>query len=246
MADPSIKDLAYRGLAAALGGPVDMATMVMRPFGYKTPDAQVVGGSEWIGQKMQDAGIIGSARNPLSEFVASMIVPGPDDLARAAVMAPALIGAVRGINKADNALGAAAKVDDFSYRGSHKAPGPDSGAPLYDLTGGGNYYPADVYSSKAVQYYGTGYPKADTEAFALAQKVRGNPLAEVTIYRAVPKDQNIKQINKGDWVTLSKDYAKTHGESVLQNNYKILSQKVKAQDIFTSADSIHEFGYYPK
>jgi len=141
---------------------------------------------------------------------------------------------------------AAQSLLDTSYRGSHTAPGPDFGAPLYDLTGGGQMYPADVYSSKAAQYYGTGYPKADKEAFALANKVRGNPDAEVTMYRAVPKDESISNINAGDWVTLSKDYAKTHGESALRGDYKILSQKVKAKDLWTNADSIHEFGYYPE
>ena len=134
----------------------------------------------------------------------------------------------------------------LSYRGSHRAPGPDFGAPLYDLTGGGQMYPADVYSAKAAQYYGTGFPKADREAFSLAQRVRGNPDAEITMYRAVPKDESITNINVGDWVTLSKDYAKVHGESVLDNNYKILSQKVKAKDLWTNADSIHEFGYQPQ
>jgi len=135
---------------------------------------------------------------------------------------------------------------NLSYRGSHTAPGPDFGAPLHDLTGGGQMYPADVYSAKAAQYYGTGYPKADKEAFALAHRVRGNPEAEVTMYRAVPKDESITNINPGDWVTLSKDYAKTHGEAVLENNYNILSQKVKAKDLWTNADSIHEFGYQPQ
>lgn len=134
-------------------------------------------------------------------------------------------------------------IDD--YKGSHKAPGPEFGAPLYDLTGGGQMYPANVYSPKAVQYYGTGYPKADKEAFSLANKVRGNPDAEVTMYRAVPKSKDIASINVGDWVSLSKDYAKNHGESVLKNNYKIIEQKVKAKDLWTNADSIHEFGYYP-
>ena len=47
MADPTIKDLAYRGLASVLGGPVDLATMVMRPFGYNVPEQQVVGGLEF-------------------------------------------------------------------------------------------------------------------------------------------------------------------------------------------------------
>lgn len=136
--------------------------------------------------------------------------------------------------------------DLLSYRGSHKAPSPDFGAPLHDLTGGGQMYPADVYSAKAVQFYGTGYPKADKEAFELAKKVRGNPDAEVTMYRAVPKDEKITKINDGDWVTLSKDYAKNHGESVLGKDYKIISQKVKAKELWTNADSIHEFGYHPQ
>jgi hypothetical protein len=103
VADPTIKDLAYRGLASVLGGPVDLATMVMRPFGYKVPDQQVVLGSEWIGKKMEDLGLVSTARAPLQEFAASMIVPSPDDLYRAAAMAPALIGSIKkGAGKVDD------------------------------------------------------------------------------------------------------------------------------------------------
>lgn len=169
--------------------------------------------------------------------VAPMVGPGAR-VARQAVMATKGLPVGASIKNVG-------KIDDLSYRGSHTAPGPDFGAPLYDLTGGGQMYPADVYSAKAAQYYGTGFPKADREAFALAQRVRGNPDAEVTMYRAVPKDEKITAINAGDWVTLSKDYAKTHGESALGGDYKILSQKVKAKDLWTNADSIHEFGYQP-
>jgi hypothetical protein len=137
-------------------------------------------------------------------------------------------------------------INDFSYRGSHTAPSSEFGAPLYDLTGGGQMYPADVYSAKAAQYYGSGNIRADLEAFNLAKRVRGNPDAEVTIYRAVPKNADISNINAGDWVTLTKDYAKGHGESVLRGDYKILSQKVKAKELWTNADSIQEFGYQPE
>jgi hypothetical protein len=133
----------------------------------------------------------------------------------------------------------------LDYRGSHTAPNPDFGAPLYDLTGGGQMYPADVYSSKAVQYYGSGFDKADRQAFAIANSVRGNPDAVVTMYRAVPKNKDISSINAGDWVTLTRDYAKTHGESALKGDYKIISKKVKAKDLWTNADSIQEFGYSP-
>jgi len=189
--------------------------------------------------------------------------------------------------------------EDFSYRSTHEAPGPDFGAPLHDLTGGGQMYPADVYSPKAMQYYGTGFDEADRKAFAIANSVKGNPDATVTMYRAVPKElsnseklakiekdmatymkrktlpkdantndgskwydsayeererlrqlpdepvKSIDTINAGDWVTLTKGYAKQHGESVLNGKYKIISKKVKAKDLWTNADSIQEFGYNP-
>ena len=186
------------------------------------------------------------------------------------------------------------------YRGSHQAPSSDFGAPLYDLTGGGQMYPADVYSSKAAQFYGGNLPY-DQKAFSIAQQYKDKPDALVTIYRAVPKEasnseklatlekqmsaymkrgtlpkdadnysngskwydaayderdklrkmsdepsNDISTINAGDWVTLTKEYAKDHGESALKGEYKILSKKVKAKEVWTNADSIHEFGYQPQ
>jgi hypothetical protein len=92
MADPSIKDIAYRTAAGVFGGPVDLATMVMRPFGYKTPDTQVMGGSEWIGKKLEDAGMISSARAPVTEFLTSMAVPTPGGIAKGAALAAPMIG----------------------------------------------------------------------------------------------------------------------------------------------------------
>jgi len=101
VADPSIKDLAYRALASAVGAPVDLATMAMRPFGYKTPDTQVVGGSEWIGSQMERAGLIGSARSPIQEFLASMAIPSPTGMAKGG-MALAGMAAVPRASKAEN------------------------------------------------------------------------------------------------------------------------------------------------
>ena len=194
--------------------------------------------------------------------------------------------------------GAQGGLLDTDYRGSHSAPDPDFGAPLHDLTGGGQMYPADVYSPKAAQYYGAG-EAYDQKAFNIAQSFKGKPNAMVTIYRAVPKvtsnseklatlekqmvaymkrgtlpenaqnyssgskwydaayeqreklrnlaDEPVSKldINSGDWVTLTKEYAKDHGEHALKGQYKILSKKVRAKDLWTNADSIHEFGYNP-
>lgn len=92
MAEPSIKDLAYRTAAGVFGGPVDLATMVMRPFGYKTPDEQVFGSSEYIGKKLEDVGLVSSARSPLTEFIASVAVPTPGGIAKGAALAAPLIG----------------------------------------------------------------------------------------------------------------------------------------------------------
>ena len=39
---------------------------------------------------------------------------------------------------------------------------------------------------------------------------KGKPNKKVKVYRAVPKGGT--EINSGDWVTLSKEYAKMHGE----------------------------------
>jgi hypothetical protein len=64
------------------------------------------------------------------------------------------------------------------------------------------------------------------------------------LYAMPPQPTQAKpSINNGDWVTLSKAYAKEHGQAHLNNNYKILSKKVPARKLFTNADSIHEFGY---
>ena len=130
------------------------------------------------------------------------------------------------------------------YRGSHQAPNREFGATLDDLTGGGEMYPADVYSQKGYQYYGTGN-SYDKKAFDIANKFKGKPDAMVEIYRAVPKGVS-DEINVGDWVTLTKEYALDHGEGPLKGDFKIIKKKVKASDIYTNADSIHEWGYDPQ
>jgi hypothetical protein len=56
------------------------------------------------------------------------------------------------------------------------------------------------------------------------------------------KEPRIK-INNGDWVTTSRMYAKEHGESNLNNNFKIVSKTVKASQLYTDGNSIFEWGY---
>lgn len=186
-------------------------------------------------------------------------------------------------------------IDEYGME--HRPPGPDNGAPLHDVTGGGDFYPADFYSPKGLQYYGTGDDAVDRESFAQIRAAHDKPNAKVKMYRAVPKilsnsdklalldkqmsaymkrgavpknaglqgsewydaayderaklrelkddkSVDINAINSGDWVTLSKTYAKEHGESHLNGEYKILTKTVKASELFTNGDSINEFGYW--
>jgi hypothetical protein len=134
------------------------------------------------------------------------------------------------------------------YRGRHLSPDKESGAPLHEVNSNG-IYPDDVYSPKGLRYYGTATSDAmDRKAFELIQSMRGKPDATVTIYRAVPTniEQSAMQINPNDWVTISKDYAKYHGDSVLRGDYKIVSKEVKAKDIYTAGDSWLEWGWSPE
>lgn len=70
---------------------------------------------------------------------------------------------------------------------------------------------------------------------------------EIDRLKAIKEDpgSQVDSINRGDWVTISRRYAKEHGEGNLRGEYKILSAKVRAGDLFTEGDSWLEWGYYP-
>lgn len=271
-----------------------------KPFGYENPPVEMLMnllGVPAVQQTMERM----AYGEPLTTGRGMTTKPRAEAVEAAMAVAP-----VAGLlGKATKGLPVGASIknvgdDLLSYRGSHTAPDSSFGAPLYDLTGGGQMYPADIYSSKAAQIYGGGVPY-DQKAFSIAQQYKDKPNALVTIYRAVPKDisnseklatlekqmaaymkrgtlpkdadnyssgskwydaayekreqlrkmpdeptSDINTINAGDWVTLTREYAKDHGESALKGEYKILSKKVKAKEVFTNADSIHEFGYQPQ
>jgi len=137
---------------------------------------------------------------------------------------------------------------DTSYRMQHQPN--EEGAPLFDMTGGGEVFPDDIYSSNGLRFYGSPNNEFDRESFEIIQKVRGNPEAEVTIYRAVPNEESISTINPGDFVTISKKYAELHGESGYgkdgTDKGKIISIKVKAKDLRSEGNDLNEFGYFPK
>lgn len=131
--------------------------------------------------------------------------------------------------------------DKPDYRMDHSAPnGSDEISQSIDNLKG--LYPDDLYSNKGYQYYGSGYDSMDRKAWEVLKRVKGNPDAKVTIYRAYPKGTG-GTITNGDWVTIVRDYAVEHGEANLDGDYQIVSKDVKAKEIFTNADSLLEQGY---
>ncbi len=128
-----------------------------------------------------------------------------------------------------------------SYRGTHTAP--IEGASLDNLTGN-DIYPNDIYSASAARLYSSGNETADAKAFQIVEQFKDQPNKTLTIYRAVPKDAPDK-INRGDWVTITREYAILHGESNLEEGFKILTATVKASDIRTDGNSIQEWAYNP-
>jgi len=88
------------------------------------------------------------------------------------------------------------------------------------------------------------------KSYSIINSVKGNPDAEVTIYRAVPNEKNITKINSGDFVTLSKRYADLHGAGGYgrdgTDSGKVLELKVKVKDIYWDQNDVNEFGYFPE
>lgn len=129
------------------------------------------------------------------------------------------------------------------YQGSHRAPGPDFGAPLHALN---EIYPDDVYGSNAAHLYGHGgnHRQMDRDTVSLVQGLRGQPDTRVPIYRAAPA--HVTAINPGDWVTPNPAYAQQHLEGPLGGEGHVLTNQVPARELWTNADSIHEYGWHPE
>ena len=67
-------DVINRGsIAGTLGAPVDLANMALGAVGLGSENPVL--GSEWIGQKMESAGMVSPERRPLAEFAAGFINP---------------------------------------------------------------------------------------------------------------------------------------------------------------------------
>lgn len=110
-----------------------------------------------------------------------------------------------------------------------------------DLLAEDSVAPKDVYEHP--EYYTIHSNKnVVKETKEALEKVKGNPDAKITIYRATTGDT----INDGDWITLSKSYAEDHNYSQLDGKGKVISKEVPVKDVEWAGDDLSEWGYFPK
>ena len=125
------------------------------------------------------------------------------------------------------------------YGMSHR-PSWDGMPPAHNLLEG-KALPRDVYTHPDLSIANGAIrrgEKAANESWQALQKIKGKPNAKIIVYRAGVKNE----LNIGDWITLSKEYAKQS----IEGTEKVHSFKVIAKDIIFAGDDINEFGYYPK
>ena len=68
----------------------------------------------------------------------------------------------------------------------------------------------------------------------------------VKMYRAIPKDITLNHLIANDWITPSKSYAISHGESRFgEGEYKIIEEDVPAHHIWWDGNDINEWGFDP-
>lgn len=126
---------------------------------------------------------------------------------------------------------------DTSYRGRHQGPDEEHGAPLHEI----ERVMPDFYDHP--EYYGAN-PHHDRESVRQIRRARGNPDAPVTIYRALPHGH--REINKGDWVTTSGNYAEDHAYQSGEEgaDWPVIKATVPARHLRSQGDEPNEFSYH--
>ena len=149
-------------------------------------------------------------------------------------------------------------ISKGDYRLSHRAPSADTTPSEEKMDVGGDFSLVEIakgYSSQPLDYfdvrngarwYGYDYYSGRQSQSAINSAIRTIKAGEnptVTIYRAVEKSLKENEIRNGDWITLSSQYAKEHGQQHINGPYKIISQEVPAEHVWWDGNDINEWGY---
>lgn len=130
---------------------------------------------------------------------------------------------------------------DADYHMTHRPGSEEYGAPFHDVEGMMQGY-HDRKPSLYDNHARAGEHWVSHESDEQLRRARGNPEADVNIYRALPREH--REINSGDWVSSSANYARQHAESNLHTMpWAVIKSTVKAKHLHTEGD-MNEWGYH--
>ena len=152
-------------------------------------------------------------------------------------------------------------VDSKSdFRDAHSAPSKDTTPTKDKLDSGGDFsllevskgfhnQPDDYFDPQVgARYYGYNTKEGKQSFTAISNIIRGVKTGKenqtITTYRAVPKGVDVDTLQDYDWVSFSKDYTKSHGNSRFGlKEFKIIEQEVPITDLWWDGNDINEWGY---
>lgn len=121
------------------------------------------------------------------------------------------------------------------YAMSHRPN--EEGPPLHDMMEGG-VAPRDIYTAPASWY--TGFPDLVWETSHQMQRCKGKPDCRISVYRAGPK----RELNTGDWISLSGEYTRQHRDSIDPKTYESCKFRTEARHVRWAGDDLMEWGYF--
>ena len=127
-----------------------------------------------------------------------------------------------------------------------KALDDSSDVNIEDIAKGITPQPEDYFSNLRAYGHdtkqGTESARAIRDAIETIQNTGEVPM--VRVYRAVPKDIQEGMFRNGDWVTMSSEYAKIHGELRFGiDNYRVIRHDVPANQLWWDGNDINEWGF---
>ena len=146
------------------------------------------------------------------------------------------------------------------FRDAHSAPSKDDNQTEDKLDSGGDFsllevskgfhnQPDDYFDPQVgARYYGYNTKEGKQSFTAISNIIRGVKTGKenqtITTYRAVPKGVDVDTLQDYDWVSFSKDYTKSHGNSRFGlKEFKIIEQEVPITDLWWDGNDINEWGY---
>lgn len=135
----------------------------------------------------------------------------------------------------------------IEYRMQHQAPDSVSGIRLdkamEDETVPKDYWERPDYYQYSGDEYSSFYKiKKAIELQKQYDSEGEGKKSRIWVYRAVPKNIKDENFRNGDWITPSREYARSEGKQIPEG-YKVIAKKVDITDIYWDVNSINELGY---